>query len=166
MADTFTFLGLDKYGLRKLEAFFALLIATMAFSFGYEYVAAQPDQKLVVEGIMLPWCQGCGQREMLQAVGVIGAVIMPHNLYLHSALVKSRDVDRNKLTKVKEANLYYFIESAIALFVSLLINVFVVSVFASGLYNKTNNEVHQSCIDANSTHADIFPANNKVTGKF
>ena len=44
VADTFTFLGLDKYGLRKLEAFFGLLIAVMAVSFGYEYVVVAPNQ--------------------------------------------------------------------------------------------------------------------------
>ena len=66
----------------------------------------------------------------MQAVGVIGAVIMPHNLYLHSALVKSRGVDRRKSSAVRQANKYFFIESAIALAVSLLINIFVVAVFA------------------------------------
>lgn len=44
IADTFTFLFLDKYGLRKLEAFFGLLITTMALSFGYEYIKVAPDQ--------------------------------------------------------------------------------------------------------------------------
>ena len=44
MADTFTFLFLDKYGLRKLELFFGLLITTMTVTFGYEYVVAAPDQ--------------------------------------------------------------------------------------------------------------------------
>ena len=63
---------------------------------------------------------------------------MPHNLYLHSALVKSREVDRTRKEKVREANFYYFIESAIALLVSLVINIFVVAVFAQGLYGKTN----------------------------
>ena len=57
---------------------------------------------------------------------------MPHNLYLHSALVKSRGIDRRKPTAVRQANMYFFVESAIALFVSFLINVFVVAVFAAG----------------------------------
>lgn len=74
-------------------------------------------------------------------IKLTGAVIMPHNLYLHSALVKSRDIDRTKKEKVKDANLYYFIEAVIALFVSFLINVFVVAVFANGLYEKTNMEM-------------------------
>jgi natural resistance-associated macrophage protein len=47
VADTFTFLGLDKYGLRKLEAFFGLLITVMAISFGYEYIVVAPDQVMV-----------------------------------------------------------------------------------------------------------------------
>ena len=160
VVDTFTFLGLDKYGLRKLELFFGLLITTMAISFGYEYVIVAPNQAKVIEGLAIPWCQGCGSKEALQAVGVIGAVIMPHNLYLHSALVKSRDVDRSKRQNVKEANMYYFVESAIALFVSFIINVFVVSVFAHGLYGKTNLQVNKTCENMTTSHSDIFPPEN------
>ena len=83
VADTFTFLGLDKYGLRKLEAFFCLLIAIMMGSFGYEYIVSSPDQVQLISGMMIPECPDCGKKQMLQAVGVIGAIIMPHNLYLH-----------------------------------------------------------------------------------
>jgi len=85
---------------------------------------------------------------------------MPHNLYLHSALVKSRDIDRTKKNEVKEANMYFFIEAAIALFVSFLINIFVVSVFAKGLYEKTNADIHALCVAANNSHADQFPNTN------
>lgn len=109
--DTFTFLFLDKYGLRKLELFFGFLITVMSVTFGYEvhtlqsfsfirfvlmqlyylvfqYVVSAPEQGQVFKGMFLPWCSGCGSNELLQAVGIVGAVIMPHNLYLHSALVK------------------------------------------------------------------------------
>lgn len=160
--DTFTFLGLDKYGLRKLELFFGLLITVMAVTFGYEYGVVWPDQGGIIKGMVLPWCSGCGNKELLQAVGVIGAVIMPHNLYLHSALVKSRQIDRRNRKEMKQANMYFFIESAIALFVSFLINVFVVSVFASGLYGQTNADVHQKCLQVNNTHADVFPDNQEL----
>lgn len=54
---------------------------------------------------------------------------------------QSRDVDRRKSSNVREANFYFFVEACIALFVSFIINVFVVAVFAHGLYGKTNNEV-------------------------
>lgn len=53
-----------------------------------QYVAVAPDQTEVIIGIFSPTCKGCGSKQLLQAVGIIGAVIMPHNLYLHSALVK------------------------------------------------------------------------------
>merc|ERR1719186_2499451 len=162
VVDTFTFLGLDKYGLRNLEAFFALLITVMAWSFGYEYVVSAPDQGEVVKGLLLPICPGCGHKELLQAVGVIGAIIMPHNLYLHSALVKSRDIDRTKKREVREANFYFFIEAAVALFISFLINVFVWSVFAEGLFNKTNHEIRELCVSVNNSHADQFPDNNEL----
>ena len=65
-----------------------------------------------------------------QAIGVVGAIIMPHNLYLHSALVLSRNIDFSNKKKIREANFYYAIEASIALFVSFLINLFVVGVFA------------------------------------
>ena len=80
-----------------------------------------------MKGLFVPWCDGCGSEELLLAVGVIGAIIMPHNLYLHSALVKSREVDRRQHAAVSEANLYFFVESAVALFISFLINLSVVS---------------------------------------
>ena len=58
--------------------------------------------------------------------------------------------------------MYFFIEAAIALFVSFLINIFVVSVFAEGLYGKTNADIHELCIAANNSHADQFPINNQT----
>lgn len=151
IVDTFTFLFLDKYGLRKLELFFGFLITVMAVTFGYEYIVSAPPQLDVVKGMFVPSFEGYNSEVLLQAVGVVGAVIMPHNLYLHSALVKSRDIDRRRPEKVKEANLYYFIEAAIALFISFVINVFVVSVFAYGLFNKTGTEIYQICENNNFT---------------
>ncbi|XP_037922019.1 protein Malvolio isoform X1 [Hermetia illucens] len=147
IADTFTFLFLDKYGLRKLELLFGTLITVMAVTFGYEYVVSAPDQVEVVKGMFIPWCSNCSSKDLLQAVGIIGAVIMPHNLYLHSALVKSRDVDRRQPSKVRDANFYFFVEACVALFVSFIINLFVVAVFAHGLYGKTNNQVLDVCVN-------------------
>lgn len=156
VADTFTFLLLDRYGLRKLEAFFCTLITIMAVMFGYEYVRVAPDQGKLLKGMFTPYCENCGSEELLQAVGVIGAIIMPHNIYLHSALVKSRDVNRQKREEISEANKYFFIEAAIALFVSFIINVFVVAVFAEGFYGKNATEVYQNCLANDNPHADVF----------
>ncbi|XP_047438552.1 natural resistance-associated macrophage protein 2-like isoform X2 [Mugil cephalus] len=160
--DTFVFLFLDKYGLRKLEAFFGFLITVMAVSFGYEYVLVKPNQGELLKGMFVPYCADCGPAQLEQAVGIVGAVIMPHNIYLHSALVKSRDIDRKNKKDVKEANKYFFIESTVALFVSFLINVFVVAVFAQAFYNKTNMDVNAMCNSTGSPHTDLFPLNNST----
>jgi natural resistance-associated macrophage protein 2 len=65
------------------------------------------------------------------AIGLVGAVIMPHNLYLHSALVLSRKVDNKNPKAVYEANIYNTVESAFSLFISFIISVFVIGTFAN-----------------------------------
>uniref|UniRef100_A0A8C8SJJ5 Natural resistance-associated macrophage protein 1 n=1 Tax=Pelusios castaneus TaxID=367368 RepID=A0A8C8SJJ5_9SAUR len=161
--DTLFFLFLDKYGLRKLEAFFGLLITIMAVTFGYEYVVVKPDQREVLKGMFFPYCRGCGREELLQAVGIVGAIIMPHNIYLHSSLVKTREVKRSERREVSEANMYFLIESCIALFVSFLINLFVMAVFGQAFYHRTNQEVYNQCINSSVSHyATIFPTNNET----
>ncbi|XP_032241207.1 natural resistance-associated macrophage protein 2 isoform X1 [Nematostella vectensis] len=161
ITDTFIFLFLDKYGLRKLEAFFGFLITIMAISFGYEYGVVKPDQVEVVKGLFTPMCKNCNQEAILQGVGIVGAVIMPHNMYLHSALVKSREINRSDKKAVKEANMYYFIESAIALFISFIINIFVVAVFAEAFYGKTYQQVFQGCHDHGIPQINVFNATSQ-----
>ncbi|VIO86476.1 Uncharacterized protein BM_BM13827 [Brugia malayi] len=161
--ETFLFLFLDTYGFRKLEVFFVILIAIMGATFGYEYVIVKPDQLSVLKGMFLPWCEGCGRDQFMLAVSIVGAVIMPHNLYLHSALVKSREVDRKRKASIQEASFYFFIESGVALLCSFIINVLVVAVFAHGLYSKTNYQVRVNC-DArkDSMDATAFPYDNET----
>lgn len=76
IVDTFTFLFLDKYGLRKLELFFGILITVMGITFGFEYITSKPDQVKVLEGLFIPWCEGCDSRALLQAVGIVGKLIV------------------------------------------------------------------------------------------
>ncbi|XP_050833050.1 natural resistance-associated macrophage protein 1 isoform X1 [Serinus canaria] len=163
IVDTLFFLFLDKYGLRKLEAFFGLLITIMALTFGYEYVVVRPRQVEVLKGIFLPSCPGCGRKELLQAMGIIGAIIMPHNIFLHSSLVKTRLINRSKKEAVQEANMYFLTESCLALFVSFLINLFVMAVFGEAFYHQRNEDVHNKCINSSISHyAGIFPTNNET----
>ncbi|XP_056352768.1 natural resistance-associated macrophage protein 1 isoform X2 [Oenanthe melanoleuca] len=163
IVDTLFFLFLDKYGLRKLEAFFGLLITIMALTFGYQYVVVRPGQVEVLKGIFLPSCPGCGRKELLQAMGIVGAIIMPHNIFLHSSLVKTRVIDRSKKEAVQEANMYFLIESCLALFVSFLINLFVMAVFGEAFYHQRNEDVHSKCVNSSISHyASIFPTNNET----
>ncbi|KAL8232196.1 hypothetical protein R6Q57_001974 [Mikania cordata] len=131
-SDCFMFLLLENYGVRNLEAVFAVLISTMGLSFAWMFADAQPSGKELLIGLLVP---KLSSRTIRQAVGVVGCVIMPHNVFLHSALVQSRKIDPSKKGKVQEAINYYTIESSIALFVSFIINLCVTTVFAKGFYN-------------------------------
>ncbi|XP_057762265.1 metal transporter Nramp3.2-like [Arachis stenosperma] len=129
--DCFIFLFLENYGVRKLEAFFAVLIGIMALSFAWMFGEAKPNGVDVLLGVLVP---KLSSRTIKQAVGVVGCIIMPHNVFLHSALVQSRQIDQTKKGRVQEALNYYSIESTLALAVSFIINIFVTTVFAKGFY--------------------------------
>ncbi|CAH2305209.1 natural resistance-associated macrophage 1 [Pelobates cultripes] len=75
---------------------------------------------------------------------------------------RSRVVDRSKKQEVSEANMYFIIEATIALFVSFLINLFVMAVFAEAFYNKTNHDAHEVCLNSSSPHTGVFPDNNET----
>lgn len=130
-SDCFMFLFLENYGVRKLEAVFAVLIGTMALSFAWMFADAKPSGKELLIGVLVP---KLSSKTIRQAVGVVGCVIMPHNVFLHSALVQSRKIDPSKKGQVQEALNYYSIESTIALLVSFMINLFLTTVFAKGFY--------------------------------
>ncbi|KAL9276024.1 Metal transporter Nramp3-like protein [Drosera capensis] len=129
--DCFIFLFLENYGIRKLEAVFAVLIGTMAISFGWMFGETKPNGKELLLGILVP---KLSSRTIRQAVGLVGCVIMPHNVFLHSALVQTRDIDHSNRGQVQEAINYYTIESTIALALSFVINLFVTTVFAKAFY--------------------------------
>ncbi|KAM7263476.1 hypothetical protein ACFE04_001159 [Oxalis oulophora] len=130
-SDCFFFLFLENYGVRKLEAVFAAFIGTMALSFAWMFADAKPSGSELLVGIFVP---RLSSRTIHQAVGVVGCVITPHNVFLHSALVQSRKIDPRQIGRVQEAINYYTIESSAALFVSFMINLFVTTVFAKAFY--------------------------------
>lgn len=131
-ADSFTFLFINYFGIRKLESFFAFLITVMATCFAIEFFLGKPDAVSIIKGWVIPTIP---HSAVQQAVGMVGAVIMPHNLFLHSSLVQSRKIDRTDHKQIRESNFYNSIESAISLGVSFFINMFIVAVFAAGFYN-------------------------------
>ena len=95
----------------------------------YIYVVfiGKPDGLAMLEGWIVP---RASEQSAKQAIALLGAVIMPHNLYLHSALVRTRSIKRSNKFVVKEGNYYFTLEGAISLFVSFLINLCIVVVFA------------------------------------
>jgi natural resistance-associated macrophage protein len=131
--DTLTFLAFHHFGVRTLEALFGVLILTMVVCFFMNLVSQPPDAALFFTGMFVPTLD---EYALVQAVGILGAIIQPHNIYLHSALVLSRRVDRTSHAKVAEANKYFTIEAAFALLISFMINAAVISVFAEGFFSN------------------------------
>ncbi|MBC7777288.1 MAG: Nramp family divalent metal transporter [Phycisphaerae bacterium] len=116
--DAFLILFLMQLGIRKLEAFILALVLIIGVAFGIQMLLAKPDLSEVVVGFVpsIP-----NTEALFIAIGIIGATVMPHNLYLHSALVQSRKVSRT-VEGLKRAIKYNIIDSAIALNLALFVN--------------------------------------------
>lgn len=125
--DSLLFLYLHYFGVRVLELFFAFLLTVMAITFWTNMVASKPDITEILYGTFVP---SIPEHGLSAATATVGAVIMPHVLFLHSALVLSRKVDTRCNRDVKEACIYNNIESAISLTMSFLISMSVIVTFA------------------------------------
>lgn len=132
--STLVLLALQQYGVRKLEFLIAFLVFTIAACFLAELGYAKPNASEVLYGLFVPQLKGNGAT--LLAISLLGAMVMPHNLFLHSALVLSRKIPRS-VTGINEACRFYMIESGIALVVAFLINVSVISV-SGAVCNSSN----------------------------
>ncbi|KAI4354061.1 hypothetical protein L6164_002961 [Bauhinia variegata] len=129
--DCFFFLFLENYGVRKLEGVFAVFISTMALSFAWMFHDTKPSGEELLIGILVP---KVSSKTLRQAVELVGCVITPHNVFLHSALVQSRDIDTHNKGQIQEALNYYSIESSVALLITFVINLCVMTVFARVFY--------------------------------
>lgn len=134
--DTFLLMILQRLGIRKLEAFIICLIAIIGLSFLIEIVLVKPNAMEVAKGFIptLP-----DKTALYLAVGIIGATIMPHNLYLHSALVQTRKIQKSP-ESLKRAIRLNWLDSSIALNLAFLINAGILimaaaTFFTRGLYN-------------------------------
>ncbi|GEM49524.1 Nramp family divalent metal transporter [Deinococcus cellulosilyticus] len=119
--DVLLLLMLQNRGFRWIEAFVMVLIFTIFVCFGIELVLAKPEWSAVLRGY-IPTHQILTQPQMLYiAIGILGATVMPHNLYLHSSIVQTRNYKRDLAGK-KEAIKYATLDSTIALMLALLVN--------------------------------------------
>ncbi|XP_058098951.1 metal transporter Nramp7.2-like isoform X2 [Magnolia sinica] len=126
--NTLLLLALQRYGIRKLEIVIAVLMSVMGGCFFAEMARARPDPAQIMEGMFVPRLKG--HEATRDAIALLGALIMPHNLFLHSALVLSRKFPRS-FHGINTASRYFLIESGIAIFIAFLINVAVISVSGS-----------------------------------
>ena len=134
--DTILLLLLQQLGIRKMEAFIIGLIAIIGLSFLAEIIIASPSPSAVVTGFIPRFAN---ENALYIAIGIIGATVMPHNLYLHSALVQTRKITKSR-EGIKQALKWNFIDSAIALNLAFLVNAAILILaakvfFESGLTN-------------------------------
>lgn len=135
--DTFLFLLLQRYGIRKMEAFILALVATIGVSFLIEIIIAQPNLQEVATGF-IP--SSLSNESLYIAVGIIGATVMPHNLYLHSALVQTRKIGADQ-SSIKRALKYNFIDSVVALNAAFFVNAAILVLAATVFFKTGNTEV-------------------------
>lgn len=132
--DTFLLFYLQRMGMRKMEAFIIGLVAIIGFSFLIEIFLAKPVMGELVKGFVpsIP-----SSEALYIAIGIIGATVMPHNLYLHSALVQTRKIAGTQ-EAIKQALRFNFIDSTIALNAAFFVNAAIL-VLAATVFFKTGN---------------------------
>ncbi len=139
VVDTLLLLVLQRNGIRKMEAFIIALIATIGLAFIAEMIFAQPNAGDLIKGFV-PSIENYGA--LYIAIGIIGATVMPHNLYLHSSLVQTRKIDRSP-KGIKEAIKFNFIDTTIALNMALFVNAAILILAASAFYKTGHNDVSE-----------------------
>jgi manganese transport protein len=135
--DTLLLLVLQSYGMRKIEAFIIALVAIIGISFLMEMIWAKPEVGQLMKGFIpsLP-----SDEALYIAIGIIGATVMPHNLYLHSSLVQTRRIDSSE-KGIWSAIKYNFIDSAIALNAAFFVNSAILILAASTFFRAGMFEV-------------------------
>ena len=129
--DTFLLLAIQRFGIRKMEGLIVMMVGTIGACFIIEIFLSQPQWGAVAKGFIphLP------PEALFVAIGIIGATVMPHNLYLHSSLVQSRLVS-NTITGKKEACWYNFLDSFIALNGAFFVNAAILITAAATFFTR------------------------------
>ena len=135
--DTLLILGLKGKGFRQIEAIVLALIITIAGCLCAQLVFIQPDWQAVLHGA-IPSIDALSSRDALYlAIGILGATVMPHNLYLHSSIVQTRRVARDHQSR-REAIRFASLDTVVSLMLALLVNGAIL-VLAAAAFHATGN---------------------------
>ena len=138
--DVLVILYLQHKGFRILEAIVVVLIATIGACYLAEIILVKPDFGGIARGF-IPTPELFTNREMLYiAIGILGATVMPHNLYLHSSVVQTRAIDRTR-EGLRTAMRYNFLDSTLALNFAFFVNAAILVMAAATFYRHGMNEV-------------------------
>ena len=153
LLDTFLLLYLQKLGIRKMELFIVGLVFIIGLSFLINLIMAQPQFSELIQGFIPSFPDAATlykqkgitaplptETALYLAIGVIGATVMPHNLYLHSALVQTRKIgdDDRSIKKAIKAN---FIDTAVALNLAFFVNAGILVLSAAVFFNSGRTDV-------------------------
>lgn len=134
---TFAILGLERFGFRVLEAVIGVLVAVIALSYVVETVLSRPDWGRVVYHAAVPWVSA---DSALLIVGIVGATVMPHVVYLHSSLTQRRIVPRNE-AEAKRIFRFEIVDVVAAMSLAGLVNMAMLYMAASVFHGSGLNEV-------------------------
>ncbi|QNA82837.1 divalent metal cation transporter [Sphingomonas sp. So64.6b] len=138
--DVLIILSLQRFGFRKLEAFIITLLIVIAGCFAYELAIAQPSIAAIMGGL-IPTTEIVTNPAMLYiAIGILGATVMPHNLYLHSSIVQTRQFGQDEAGK-RDAVRHATLDSTIALGLALFINASILILAAAAFHTTGQTDV-------------------------
>jgi len=130
--DVLLLLVMQRFGIRKMEAIIVMLISVIGICFIVEIFLSRPEWAGVLGGLRPG---PLTQEQLYVAIGILGATVMPHNLYLHSSLVQSRDVHRSR-DAVAQACRYNLVDSLIALNGAMLVNGAILITAAAAFWSR------------------------------
>lgn len=129
--DTMLFLVIQHFGIRKMEAFILILVSSIGVCFGIEVFLSHPAWPDVLTG----FTPRLTSESLYVAIGILGATVMPHNLYLHSALVQTREVEQNEPGKI-QASRWNLVDTAVALNAAFFVNAAILIVSAAVFFRN------------------------------
>jgi len=147
-ADVLLLLALQNYGIRKMEAFIVSLVVIVGLCYVVEIILAKPAIGEILSAAVHPRLTN---ESLYVAIGILGATVMPHNLYLHSALVQSRRVNRTE-NDLKAAAKFNLIDSAVALNLAFFVNAAIL-IMSAAVFHRNGVVV----TEISQAHATLAP---------
>ncbi|EHM70617.1 manganese transport protein MntH [Staphylococcus pettenkoferi VCU012] len=139
--DVFLLLFIMRFGFRKIEAIVGVLIFTVLAIFVFEVFVASPHMNEMLEGFLPSQSIITNHSILFIALGIVGATIMPHNLYLHSSIVQSRMYNRNSTESKAQAIKYATMDSNIQLIIAFVINCLLLVLGAALFYGVDSDKL-------------------------
>ncbi len=138
--DVFLILALQHRGFRRLEAFVVALMAIVTVCFIWELIAARPDMAGILHGLVPSPAVIANPAMLYIAIGIVGATVMPHNLYLHSSIVQTRSFEQSDRGR-RDAIRLAAIDSTLALTLALFVNAAILILAAATFHRAGRTEV-------------------------